>query len=84
MGNVLNEDFQEYLKALNETREILFFPDSFKKRYHFTEKDNAKILSRTETLDVLNKNRGAEIIVTYTAAIAEKVIDGKSFTKNTF
>lgn len=77
--------FQNDLEnLLNRKREVLFFPTSYKRPYYFDEIENANILQRAEVLNAINqKNNEGELIVTYPAALAEKVINKRSLVKNT-
>lgn len=65
-------------------REILIFPMSYKRPYEFDEIENANILMRTEVLSCLSNKTSPEIIVTYPEALAEKVINKRSLSQNTF
>jgi transcription-repair coupling factor (superfamily II helicase) len=77
--------FYNDLQNLNENKEILFFPTSYKKPYQFEETENANILLRAEVLNQLNsKLDRAELIVTYPEALYEKVINKRSLVANTF
>jgi transcription-repair coupling factor (superfamily II helicase) len=77
--------FQNDLQNLLPDKEILLFPASYKKAYKFEEIENANILRRAEVLSAVNNNAGnPSLIVTYPEALAEKVINKKSLTENTF
>ncbi len=64
--------------------EVLLFPMSYKKPYHYEEVENANILMRSE---VLNKIGSAPkeglLVVTYPEALSEKVINKRSLAANT-
>lgn len=75
--------FQNDLQTLLG-REILIFPMSYKRPYEFDEIDNANILMRTEVLNRLASKSSADIIVTYPEALADKVINKRSLSSNTF
>ncbi len=67
--------FQNNLKNLLGTKDVFFFPDSFKRPQDFTEVNNNNILLRTETVNRLsNSNSKAELAVTYPEALFEKVV----------
>lgn len=77
--------FHYDLQNLLGTKEILFFPTSYKRPYEFEETENANVLMRAEILNRVNhKASSGEIIVTYPEALTEKVINKKSLSKNTF
>ncbi len=65
-------------------RDIHLFPGSYKRPYEFHEIENANVLTRAEILNRINhRKKEGEIIVTYPEALSEKVINKKSFLKNT-
>ncbi|MEO1053761.1 MAG: transcription-repair coupling factor [Bacteroidota bacterium] len=77
--------FHNDLQNLISGKEILFFPNSYKRPYEFEETENANILMRAEILNRLNnKSSTGELIVTYPEALTEKVINKKSLANNTF
>jgi len=77
--------FHNDLQNLLGSKEILFFPTSYKRPYEFEETENANVLMRAEILNRVNhKASSGEIVVTYPEALTEKVINKKSLLKNTF
>ncbi|HXH18228.1 MAG TPA: transcription-repair coupling factor [Chitinophagales bacterium] len=67
--------FQNTLASLLEGKDVLFFPDSFKRPGKFEEVNNNNILLRTETISRLSSSRSSgELIVTYPEALFEKVV----------
>jgi transcription-repair coupling factor (superfamily II helicase) len=57
---------------------------SHKKPYEWEEVDNANVLLRAEVLNILSNYSGQSLaIITYPAAMTEKVINRKSLVKNT-
>ncbi len=67
--------FQNNLKNLLGSKDIFFFPDSFKRPQDFGELSNNNVLLRTETVNRLsNSNSKAELAVTYPEALMEKVV----------
>lgn len=67
--------FQNNLKNLLGSKDIFFFPDSFKRPQDFSELSNNNVLLRTETVNRLsNSNSKAELAVTYPEALIEKVV----------
>ena len=63
-------------------RKVLFFPESYRRTYQFSETDNSNILLRAEVLNKLNSNK-KPIIITYPAALSEKVISRNELRKQT-
>jgi transcription-repair coupling factor (superfamily II helicase) len=77
--------FQNDLQNLIGKTEVLFYPTSYKRPYHYEEVDNANVLMRGEILNKLNVSRALPIqIVTYPEALFEKVINKRSLKANTF
>ena len=67
--------FQNNLKNLLGSKDIFFFPDSFRRPQDFTELNNNNVLLRTETVNrISNSNSKAELVVTYAEALFEKVV----------
>jgi transcription-repair coupling factor (superfamily II helicase) len=68
---------------------VLFFPTSYKKPYQFEKIDNANVLQRAETLAQLQNlyEQGTfkgKIVVTYPAALTERVVNKRTLLSNTF
>ncbi|PWJ56591.1 transcription-repair coupling factor (superfamily II helicase) [Dyadobacter jejuensis] len=77
--------FQNDLQNMLGKAEVLFYPTSYKRPYHYEEVDNANVLMRGEILNKLNVPKpGPFQIVTYPEALSEKVINKKSLQANTF
>lgn len=73
------------LQALNGEEKILLYPASQKQPFDWEEIDNANVLMRAEILNLLNNFSDQKIfIVSYPEALPEKVLNKKSFVKNTF
>jgi len=68
--------------VLNE-KDVLFYPGSYRRPYQIDETDNANILLRAEVLNRINSRKKPAIIVTYPAALFEKVVTKKELNKNT-
>ena len=62
--------------------EVFFFPASYRRAYQFGETDNTNILLRIEVLNKLNHKRNS-IIVTYSEALSEKVVNRRELKKHT-
>ena len=76
----LQNDLQNLLD-----REILYYPTSYKRPYHYEEIENANVLMRAEILNKLNVTAADNLlIVTYPEALFEKVINKRSLLSNTF
>lgn len=77
------EEFYNERELRFDKRRVLFFPDSYKKPYHYDEIDNANVLSRAEVLTKICNTEGNYIVITYPEALSEKVISRKSLKQNT-
>lgn len=76
--------FQNTLKNLLEKKDVLFFPDSFKKPGVPEEVNKSNVLLRAETVSrLLSSNTSGELLVTYPQAFFEKVVNTKVLGKNT-
>lgn len=77
--------FQNDLQSLLGAEDILFYPTSYKRPYHYEETDNASVLMRAEILNKLSVAKVPPLqIVTYPEALFEKVINKRSLLANTF
>jgi len=68
------------LENLYQQDKVFFYPESYRRPYDIEETDNANILMRTETLNAISEGK-ADIIVTYPAALVEKVITRENIEK---
>lgn len=75
--------FLNDLEQIIGPKQILFYPDSYKRPYQIEEKDNINILLRAEALTRINSPQKSYVIVTYPSAIFEKVVTKKELEKNT-
>lgn len=76
--------FHNDLANLLPEREILFFPASYKKHFDPEQLQSSHVLQRAEVLNQLNHNKSkGELIVTYPEALAERVVNRFTITKNT-
>lgn len=71
------------LEQLLSEKNVLFYPDSYKRAYQIEETDNANVLLRSEVLNRISTQEKPSIIVSYPNALFEKVITKKEFEKNT-
>ena len=80
------EEAAYYLNDLEQLlgeKNVLFYPGSYRRPYQIEETDNANILLRSEVLNRINSKQKPTIIVTYPAALFEKVVTKKELEKNT-
>ncbi len=71
------------IASLLEKKNILFFPDSFKRPGAFDELNTTNVLLRAETVNKMMSHRTTgEIIVTYPEAMFEKVVAPKALNKS--
>ncbi len=71
------------LEALLGDKDVLFYPGSYRRPYQIEETDNANVLLRSEVLNRINSRKKPAIIVTYPAALFEKVVTKKELEKST-
>lgn len=71
------------LELLINSKDVLFYPGSYRRPYQIEETDNANVLLRAEVLSRINSQKKPAIIVTYPDAIFEKVVTRKELEKNT-
>ena len=80
------EEAAYYLNDLEQLlgeKNVLFYPGSYRRPYQIEETDNANVLLRSEVLNRINSKQKSAIIVTYPAALFEKVVTKKELEKNT-
>ncbi|RLD53415.1 MAG: transcription-repair coupling factor, partial [Bacteroidetes bacterium] len=71
-------------KGLNfHKKKILFYPTSYKRVYDPENYDSTNVLMRTEVLKRMAGSKRKSIVVTYSEAIAEKVVRKTYLNKNT-
>lgn len=86
---ILTEDKESAAYLLNDLelifgdKDVLFYPESYRRPYQIEETNNANVLLRAEALNRISSNRKPAIIVTYANALFEKVISKKSIKNNT-
>ena len=71
------------LEQLLGTKNVLFYPGSYRRPYQIDETDNANVLLRSEVLNRINSRKKPAVIVTYPEALFEKVVTKKELQKNT-
>lgn len=76
--------FHNDLKCLLYPKDVLFFPDSFKKSGEIGEINKNNVLMRAETVArLLASHATGELVVTYPEALFEKVVQTKALQRNT-
>ncbi len=71
------------LEQLVNTKDVLFYPGSYRRPYQIEETNNANVLLRAEVLNRINSRKKPALIVTYPDALFEKVVTKKELEKNT-
>jgi transcription-repair coupling factor (superfamily II helicase) len=71
------------LEAILGDKDVLFYPGSYRRPYDIEETNNANVLLRSEVLNRINSRKKPAVIVTYPAALFEKVVTKKELEKNT-
>lgn len=75
--------FHNDLKTILNKKDILFFPDSFKKPSYLEAINKSNVLLRTETVSkLMHSVTTGEILVTYPQALFEKVVNIKALEAN--
>jgi transcription-repair coupling factor (superfamily II helicase) len=69
------------LEQLLGTKNVLFYPGSYRRPYQIDETDNANVLLRSEVLNRINSRKKPAVIVTYPEALFEKVVNKKRTSK---
>lgn len=76
--------FQNNIKNLLGSKDVFFFPDSFRRPQDFGELNNNNVLLRTEAVNRLsNSTTKAELVVTYPEALIEKVVKAEALNEQT-
>ena len=71
------------LEQLLSSKEVLYFPASYREAYNPEATDNANVLLRSEVLKKLSNSKKKKIIVTYPQALFEKVISQHTLKRKT-
>ena len=71
------------LEQLINTKDVFFYPGSYRRPYQIEETDNANILLRAEVLNRINSRKKPAIIITYPDALFEKVVTRKELNSHT-
>ena len=80
------EEAAYYLNDLEQLigeKNVLFYPESYRRPYQIDETDNANVLLRSEVLNRINSRKKPALIVTYPDAIFEKVVTKRELERNT-
>ncbi len=71
------------LEQLLDEKNVLFYPDSYRRPYQIEDTDNANVLLRAEVLNRINSQKKPAIIVTFPDALFEQVITKSELKRNT-
>ena len=71
------------LEQLQDTKNVLFYPGSYRRPYQIEETDNANVLLRAEVLNRINSRKKPAVIVTYPDALFEQVVTRRELERNT-
>jgi transcription-repair coupling factor (superfamily II helicase) len=74
--------FHNTLENLTQALDLFYFPSSFKNRKNFQLLNSSHVMLRTETLTRLSAGGNKKILVTYSDALAEKVVLPKTLNSN--
>jgi len=74
--------FNDFQRLVGENK-VLFFPESYRRAYQIEDTDNANVLQRAKVLNHLQSRQKPQIIVSYPAAMFEKVVVKKELQSNT-
>ena len=74
--------FNDFEKILGE-KKVLFFPESYRRAYQIEETDNANVLLRSKVLSHLQSRQKPQMVISYSAALFEKVVVKKELNNNT-
>lgn len=86
---VLFNDKEEAAYYLNDLEQligeknVLFYPDSYRRPYQIEDTDNANVLLRAEVLNRINSQKKPAVLVTYPDALFEQVITKSELKRNT-
>ncbi len=75
--------FYSDLSTLLGNNKVLFLPASFKRNFQPEQAESSNVVLRTEVLNRTGSGETNLLIVTYTEALAEKVITSKKLKENT-
>ena len=71
------------LEQLCNDKDVLFYPESYRRPYQIEQTNNANVLLRAEVLNRINSQKKPAIIITYPNALFEKVVTRKQLERNT-
>ncbi len=75
--------FYNDFQTLAGENKVLFYPESYRRAYQIEETDNANVLQRAKVLSHLQSRQKPQIIITYPAALFEKVVVKKELANHT-
>jgi transcription-repair coupling factor (superfamily II helicase) len=74
--------FNDFERIAGDNK-VLFYPESYRRAYQIEEVDNANILLRSKVLNHLQSRQKPQIVVSYPAALFEKVVVKKELKTHT-
>ena len=80
------EEAAYYLNDLEQLlgeKNVLFYPGSYRRPYQIEETDNVNILLRSDVLNRINSRKKPAVIITYPAALFEKVVTKSELERST-
>jgi transcription-repair coupling factor (superfamily II helicase) len=75
--------FLNDLENLRDGKQVLFFPESYRHPYQTEDTDNSNVVLRAEVLNRISESPKKLAIVTYPAALSEKVVTRKHLQQHT-
>ncbi|HOY37798.1 MAG TPA: transcription-repair coupling factor [Bacteroidales bacterium] len=75
--------FYDDMVLLSGKDNVLFYPSSYKRSLEYEKTDSTNIVLKTEALERLSNSSKPYIVVSYPAAISEKVLKKSDLKKNT-
>lgn len=76
--------FYSCLESICDKNTVLFFPSSYRKKFHPDELHTANVVIRTGTLEKICSAVTKLLIVTYPEALSEKIISREDYLSNSF
>ncbi len=72
------------LQTIISTQEVLFFPSSYKKKYHPEQVDATNTVQRSAVISRMEEEEHKSILITYPEGIYEKIVDKNILQQNKF
>ncbi len=80
------EEAAYYLNDLEQLcgeKDVLFYPNSYRRPYQIEETDNANVLLRSEVINRFKSRKKPAIIISYPDALFEKIVTKQELERNT-